>query len=758
MSPKTPAHLSSLSDDWPTPADFYAALEAEFGFVVDVCASPTNHKAPAYYGLAHPDPARRDGLAGDWVADATRLGGTVWMNPPYGRHIGDWMAKALATARGGATVVTLVPVRADTAWWHEYVLATGAEVRFVRGRLTFGQATNTAAFASAVVVYRPTDIPGGPGPVGVMGNHPEPPARDPGDVAAYVAGYSPRLMTPARWALAAPAVRSAVLASRPSTTGAASSYLAALVFFLEAPTGWEGAGTPDLRALLTEAAIASAIDHMPGSRTDNHRAATRCALRTVAEALGCDSIRGTRGPGTRPPRDPQVLPLVHAAQAALPFPALHAAWQGKFGERLPERVMRHACKLVATANATSGPTVTFATPATLRLLAAATDQYQGTARMEATTSSDRRAGTRQRGNPPQAARLSRRAALTAARTNLRATQPPTVAPAPDPDTLPHAIAEAVASYRPRQMSPAEWEPVADLVRRMVVGYRPASPRNALSAASHVSRFVKWFSTWPGRTTASGPVEAHELLRDGLVETYMQVASVSPTSQATVRSVLRRAVGSLNPAGMPKRFRRNLASPPYDAAHCAHIVTLSRHQPTPARRRNLAFIVGLGLGAGLDARDLRAVRASDLTRVMAGVEKVLTVDVNGPRGRRLVPVRRSYEALVQEALDLHAATGRGPGDLVIGVEPTRTQVTGPATRRAVSADTRETVDIDPQRLRNTWLVAAMCSPVPLADLLRAAGLRSATALVDLLPYCPKPDPSAVAAALAALNPNRIGVAL
>ena len=62
------------------------------------------------------------------------------------------MAKAFTAARAGATVITLVPVRADTAWWHEHVLLTGAEVRYVRGRLTFGDATNAAPFASAVAI------------------------------------------------------------------------------------------------------------------------------------------------------------------------------------------------------------------------------------------------------------------------------------------------------------------------------------------------------------------------------------------------------------------------------------------------------------------------------------------------------------------------------------------------------------------------------------------------------------------------------
>jgi hypothetical protein len=61
-----------------------------------------------------------------------------------------------------------------------------------------------------------------------------------------------------------------------------------------------------------------------------------------------------------------------------------------------------------------------------------------------------------------------------------------------------------------------------------------------------------------------------------------------------------------------------------------------------------------------------------------------------------------------------------------------------------------VDIEASRLRNTWLVAAMCAPVPLADLLRAAGLRTARTIGDLLPYCPDADPAVIAAALAAMG--------
>lgn len=148
------AVFSSATDDWPTPQNFYDALDAEFGFVVDGCASTTNHKAPHYFALDHLDPSRRNGLDGDWAADAHRHQGSVFVNPPYGRSIGDWMAKAVETANAGATVVCLVPARTDTRWFHDHVIAAKAEVRFVQGRLKFGTATTSAPFANLVVIYR----------------------------------------------------------------------------------------------------------------------------------------------------------------------------------------------------------------------------------------------------------------------------------------------------------------------------------------------------------------------------------------------------------------------------------------------------------------------------------------------------------------------------------------------------------------------------------------------------------------------------
>lgn len=73
------------------------------------------------------------------------------MNPPYGRQIELWMKKGFESACVGAPVVGLVPARTDTRWWHKY--ATRGEIRYLRGRLKFGQSNNSAPFPSAIVIF-----------------------------------------------------------------------------------------------------------------------------------------------------------------------------------------------------------------------------------------------------------------------------------------------------------------------------------------------------------------------------------------------------------------------------------------------------------------------------------------------------------------------------------------------------------------------------------------------------------------------------
>ncbi len=134
---------SRMQDNWSTPQWLFDALDKEFGFTLDPCSDDNNKKCDKYFTSLD------SGLLKDWGTEI------VFMNPPYS-SCGDWMRKALGSSREGATVVCLVPSRTDTNWWHDYAMK--GEIRFIRGRLRFGDSTENAPFPSAIIVLRPKDF------------------------------------------------------------------------------------------------------------------------------------------------------------------------------------------------------------------------------------------------------------------------------------------------------------------------------------------------------------------------------------------------------------------------------------------------------------------------------------------------------------------------------------------------------------------------------------------------------------------------
>jgi site-specific DNA-methyltransferase (adenine-specific) len=130
----------SNKDDWETPKDLYAVLNTEFNFSLDPCCSKETAKCSSYYTIED------DGLSKDWK-------GTVFMNPPYGRGIINWIKKAKEESDKGSTVVCLIPARTDTKWWHTYCMKS-AEIRLLTKRLTFEGANNKATFPAAIIVFR----------------------------------------------------------------------------------------------------------------------------------------------------------------------------------------------------------------------------------------------------------------------------------------------------------------------------------------------------------------------------------------------------------------------------------------------------------------------------------------------------------------------------------------------------------------------------------------------------------------------------
>lgn len=124
------------------PPSFFNEVNKEFNFNLDPCSTDENHKCDKYYTI------KDDGLSKDWS------GHNVWCNPPYGRNIVKWVEKCYREGcKDNTLVVLLIPARTDTKYFHDYILHR-AEIRFIPGRLKFGNSNNSAPFPSMLVIFR----------------------------------------------------------------------------------------------------------------------------------------------------------------------------------------------------------------------------------------------------------------------------------------------------------------------------------------------------------------------------------------------------------------------------------------------------------------------------------------------------------------------------------------------------------------------------------------------------------------------------
>lgn len=84
-----------------------------------------------------------------------KIGGgqRVFCNPPYSQ-IAAWVEKAYRESmQDGTVIVLLIPSRTDTKYFHNFIY-NRSEIRFIKGRLKFGEAINSAPFPSMIVIFR----------------------------------------------------------------------------------------------------------------------------------------------------------------------------------------------------------------------------------------------------------------------------------------------------------------------------------------------------------------------------------------------------------------------------------------------------------------------------------------------------------------------------------------------------------------------------------------------------------------------------
>ena len=145
---KHDVHFKSDRQDWGTPRSFIDWIQNhhKVTFDLDAAASDHNHKAPNYITK------EMDSLSMNWS-------GHVWLNPPFGRALPDFMRKCAQQIanKNVDSIRVLIPARTDTKWFHEIVMPHADKIYLIKGRFNFRfdeaiEGAN-APFPSMLVVY-----------------------------------------------------------------------------------------------------------------------------------------------------------------------------------------------------------------------------------------------------------------------------------------------------------------------------------------------------------------------------------------------------------------------------------------------------------------------------------------------------------------------------------------------------------------------------------------------------------------------------
>jgi hypothetical protein len=302
--------------------------------------------------------------------------------------------------------------------------------------------------------------------------------------------------------------------------------------------------------------------------------------------------------------------------------------------------------------------------------------------------------------------------------------------ADEPDPLPEALAAHLEAFVPKRVKPADWglarPPAVEILRR--------APTTSVKTFEKLCPPVAELVSWALRH-GHGP-DWRAIMVHSLIDEWIRTATphLSDDSRATTRSRLRTLASAVN-AGIgapprPEPIGYQSIRPPYSPAEVSRIRAIATTQPHTVTGRQVALCVGCGLGAGLDSVDLRHFYGHQVDDCG---EEGIRLRIEGHRPR-VAWVRREWEALVRAGV-----AGVKPTQLLLGRQVEREGVASRIYDQAVVLG--EPIELDQSRMRATWLVTLMREPIPLATIMRAAGLRSGRTLTDLLPFCSAGDEAA-----------------
>jgi hypothetical protein len=217
-----------------------------------------------------------------------------------------------------------------------------------------------------------------------------------------------------------------------------------------------------------------------------------------------------------------------------------------------------------------------------------------------------------------------------------------------------------------------------------------------------------------------------LLTSAAIDQYTRLGMhhIPERSRADIRSDLRRvaahaALSAEAPLTSPTS-RHFDVKPPYTNRQVESIRLAIRTTVKPEIAAKLRVFVSLGIGAGLDQRDMTGMKRTDIVdHGEQGIE--ITVRGNRPRS---VWLRAEWEDTLREGLSGLRATTHILGN----AEPAKDYIGDLYSTHLRCLEGR--AHVTQSRLRNTWLTTLISEPISLWTIMQAAGLATARTLVEL----------------------------
>ena len=133
-------------DSWQTPQALFNALDQEFNFDLDVCASDENTLCENWYTKEH-----------SFLNVELNCFEAAFLNPPYSQTALFLDRAAQQAKEHNLTVVALVNANTDTKWFADAVKSSN-EIRLITGRIGFnsssGKKANGNTKGQCLIIWR----------------------------------------------------------------------------------------------------------------------------------------------------------------------------------------------------------------------------------------------------------------------------------------------------------------------------------------------------------------------------------------------------------------------------------------------------------------------------------------------------------------------------------------------------------------------------------------------------------------------------